>query len=342
MDIKKLVNSLMLCFSLNFLQAQWATDNPPHLYYNSGNVGIGTSSPTDKLEVYNGNIVINRQNDGGWTKLIFNSAGVTLGTLYNTGGAPDMHLDAVRSIFFTASMSNTTPANPVRIGPGGGMSIGVANASLNMYDIPSDGLVVGGNVGIGTTTPSNRLTVVATAEDVAQFKNVSTANTRILVANNTGQINLGIGSANPNGYLWCSTGKIFIGDDGSSPTMFVDGMSNGNVGIGTTDTKGYKLAVNGSAIFTKAVVKLYANWGDYVFDKDYHLPSLQEIEQFIQTHKRLPEMPSAAEVEKNGLDLGDNQTLVVKKIEELTLYIINQQKQIDELKLELKKIRKKK
>ena len=108
----------------------------------------------------------------------------------------------------------------------------------------------------------------------------------------------------------------------------------GNVGIATTDTKGYKLAVNGPAIFTKAVVKNYGNWPDYVFEPAYQLPSLDSVSAFIKENKHLPEMPSAATVEKDGHDLGEVQKLLLKKVEELTLYVIEQRKQIMELKKE--------
>jgi hypothetical protein len=102
--------------------------------------------------------------------------------------------------------------------------------------------------------------------------------------------------------------------------------TTGNVGIGTTDTKGYTLAVNGNAIFTKIKVKQYGNWPDYVFDSSYRMRPLPEIEQYIQQHHHLPELPSAEEVEKSGLDLGENQATMLKKIEELTLYAIEQNK----------------
>lgn len=110
------------------------------------------------------------------------------------------------------------------------------------------------------------------------------------------------------------------------------GLSGGNVGIGTQDPKGYRLAVNGSAIFTRATVKLAANWPDYVFDPAYQLPSLQYVESYIKTNKRLPGIPAAAEVEKNGLDLGENQAALLKKVEELTLYVIELKKEIEALK----------
>lgn len=125
----------------------------------------------------------------------------------------------------------------------------------------------------------------------------------------------------------------------------------GSISIGTTNPQGYQLAVNGSAIFTKAVVKLQANWPDYVFKKDYVLPSLKSVEAYVKANNHLPGLPTAAEVGQNGVDLGSNQALLLKKIEELTLYTIQLQKQveaenkntaslqqqIDELKKNLKK-----
>jgi hypothetical protein len=74
----------------------------------------------------------------------------------------------------------------------------------------------------------------------------------------------------------------------------------GNVAIGTTNAQGYKLAVNGDAVFTKVKVKALANWPDFVFEENYKLPSLQELEAYIQAHKHLPGMPSATEVELGG------------------------------------------
>jgi hypothetical protein len=88
------------------------------------------------------------------------------------------------------------------------------------------------------------------------------------------------------------------------------------------------LAVNGSAIFTAAYVKLYANWPDYVFKKDYILPPLDNVEKFIQTYGHLPDVPSADSIQKAGLDLGGGQATLLKKIEELTLYLIDQHNSI--------------
>jgi len=112
--------------------------------------------------------------------------------------------------------------------------------------------------------------------------------------------------------------------------------NSGNVSIGTADSKGYRFAVNGDAIFTKIKVKTNVSWPDYVFHKDYKLPTLEEIEKYIKLNQHLPGVPSAKEVEKNGLDVGNNQALLLKKIEELTLIIIEQNKRIKALENKFK------
>ena len=105
----------------------------------------------------------------------------------------------------------------------------------------------------------------------------------------------------------------------------------GNLGIGTQNTSGYKLAVNGN-IKTKEVNVTLDGWPDFVFDKGYTLPPLHEVEEFIQQEGRLPGIPSAGEVSKQGVDLGEMNALLLQKIEELTLYVITLQKEVEALK----------
>jgi hypothetical protein len=119
-------------------------------------------------------------------------------------------------------------------------------------------------------------------------------------------------------------------DDGSGTYQFVV-YGDGSTGIGTEAVPGYKLSVNGAAIFTKAVVKADI-WADYVFDSAYQLASLPTVEQYIKTNHHLPDMPSADSVATAGIDLGRTQAALLKKIEELTLYVIGQQQQLDALK----------
>ncbi|MGP1994265.1 tail fiber protein [Zobellia laminariae] len=98
---------------------------------------------------------------------------------------------------------------------------------------------------------------------------------------------------------------------------------DGNVGIGTADTKGYKLAVNGN-IHTQEVKVDTEGWPDFVFEKDYQLPSLEEVKKHIEEKGHLINIPSAKEVESTGVELGGMNKLLVEKIEELTLYILEQ------------------
>jgi hypothetical protein len=109
-------------------------------------------------------------------------------------------------------------------------------------------------------------------------------------------------------------------------------INGGNVGIGTEDTKGYQLAVGGKLISEEIVVKLKGNWPDYVFGSNYPLPPLEEVSQYIIENNHLPEIPSEREVRQAGVNLNDMTTVMLKKIEELTLYLLEERKASLELK----------
>lgn len=110
--------------------------------------------------------------------------------------------------------------------------------------------------------------------------------------------------------------------------------TDGSLGIGTDETFGYKLAVNGGiACKNDMMITLTGlSWPDYVFSSSYQLKPLLLLEREIDSLGYLPEMPSAQEIETNGLSVSKVTSTVVKKVEELTLYTIDQQKQLDELK----------
>ena len=119
---------------------------------------------------------------------------------------------------------------------------------------------------------------------------------------------------------------------GTSPWNSGQGIyvrNTGNVGIGITDPGTWKLAVNGN--IRAKEIKVETGWADYVFEKDYPLPSLEEVERHILEKGHLINIPSAEEVEANGIEVGEMNRLLLEKIEELTLYIINQDKRIKKL-----------
>ncbi len=119
---------------------------------------------------------------------------------------------------------------------------------------------------------------------------------------------------------------------------------NGQLLIGTTSAPGaYMLAIKGQMIAEGMRIRTHSNWADYVFEADYPLLPLEELEAQIKLQKHLPGIPSAKEVATEGIDLGEMQTKLLEKVEELTLYLIEQNKliqqqqiQIDALKQQIK------
>jgi len=178
-----------------------------------------------------------------------------------------------------------------------------------------------GNAGIGTTSPSAKL-------DVNFFDN-SGVNPQYGLLLQTASFYTGTNAVNSY-YL-----KTL--DQGNGQVSFIV-RGDGYVDIGTS-TPQARLSVNGD-VYAKKVKVTQSGWPDYVFHPAYRLRPLSEVEQFIQLHKHLPEVPSVSQVEKDGIDLGDNQSTLLKKIEELTLYLIAQNKRLEALEKQLQQLKK--
>lgn len=138
------------------------------------------------------------------------------------------------------------------------------------------------------------------------------------------------------------SGKIVfeIGRTGTTVGTSMVIANNQNVGIGV-DNPTYKLTVNGT-VGARRVKVTQEQWADYVFHPNYKLPTLATVAQFIKDNNHLPDIPSEKEVKEKGIDLGEMNKLYLQKIEELTLYIIDLQRQVDALKENTAKLMKEK
>jgi hypothetical protein len=144
-------------------------------------------------------------------------------------------------------------------------------------------------------------------------------------------------------YLLLMSGIATFSSFGQGPVGFPDGIT---VGTGVTIPSGstYKMAIGGGILTEKVRVATNGTmfWADFVFDKNYKLRPLSEVETYIKANNHLPEIPSTADVNKNGIDLAETQALLLQKVEELTLYVIEQNKKIAKLEVKVRKLSKKK
>ena len=196
----------------------------------------------------------------------------------------------------------------------------------------------GVNVGIATTTPTAKLDVngstrlggnTSVAGNLAVSGNAAVGNS-LVVSNNA---NIGAALA-VNTTATVGT-NLTVNNDA---TVGNDARVNGRLIVGNPPgTPGnHTVYVDGSIIATEVKVALQPSWPDYVFEANYPTPNLNEWEQFIQTNKHLPGVPSAATVAANGgIELGEMNRVLLEKVEELTLLLIGQQKQLDALKAKL-------
>jgi hypothetical protein len=206
------------------------------------------------------------------------------------------------------------------------------------------------NIGIGILTPTVKLQVLNSLntnknEVIASFMRSGTGTGGSSIVRfgyhntcdfevNSGHTNIGYRLGNyfdlniVNNHAGGAHGGINFATN-SSVKMAIN--VNGNVGIGTIITGTHKLAVEGS-IGAREIKVQTTGWSDFVFKKEYNLPTLEEVEKHIAEKGHLENIPSEEEVLKNGINLGEMNAKLLQKIEELTLYMIEMKKDIIILK----------
>jgi len=231
----------------------------------------------------------------------------------NSGGSGNVFLGYLSGIGNGKGSGNVFLGHESGASEGGSNLLYIENTKSNKPLIwgrfDKDIVNINGHLGVQNNNPQDALDVMGNIRSNAKFVITS------------------IGALNRSGndmHLW-SVKNLYLGSGSSNKNVAI--TNSGNVGIGTI-TPDEKLAVNGK-IHAKEVRVDLNGWPDYVFEETYELPSLKEVEQHILLKGHLHNIPPAKEVESKGIQLGEMNAKLLEKIEELTLYTIQQQKELN-------------
>lgn len=269
-----------------------------------GRVGIGTSTPSVGLELEGGGeqwIYVNQGTIGGIR--IGSSNEDRMNVLYRDNSSDRVTLRAGHDHGEIAFIAGGTDSERMRI-------------------------VENGNIGIGTNSPDAKLSIIGSSTLAGDF---DASKAYLELTDGSISMLMDGNEITTNQLLALSSSYdhpiIFRNVNETDDEELVRINSDGGVGIGTQTTGLHKLAVDGSIGAREIVIEANA-WPDYVFDENYDLKSLEEVKTYVQDNGHLPEVPSTQEVEKEGVALGHMNELLLQKIEELTLYLIDQNEQL--------------
>lgn len=322
----------------------------------NGNVGIGLSNPEELVDI-NGNVIVRGTRislglgspfgNGGEALTHSNEdcAGMVLPnevlTLNKEGGFPGgVYVEGPGGLHVCAAMEAECLEAENNVVAKNGNIVALGGVALPLPCNPGDGdFIAEGPNGDFIARQGNFVAeqgnVTAMQNITSQMGNITASNGSIIAT--LGNISAPAGNIAAGSNLSAGADLVVGGNASVTGDANVTGnaLITGNVRVGnlTGMPSGHEVAVGGSIIAEEVVVKLQTNWPDYVFEADYPKPDIKEWEQYIAQNKHLPGMPSAADIsKKDGVEVGEMQRLLLEKVEQLTLIIIEQQKQIDALK----------
>jgi hypothetical protein len=301
------------------------------LQNDGGNVGIGVASPDERLTLTN-NIKLN----GAAGLIKFETAvggtGAPISSLRYAPGLQFLREGTTTNLAKIEYVDTANFANFIRLRMGSNIENGITLNSSN-------------HTGLGTNDPLARLHVKGEAgiDEIAINSGTALSSETAAIQFYSSALLGGGGAAAKKGFMLLDGDDIKVGtNSGNTAGRFIirtDGADRifvdeaGIVSIGTqTNAPGYKLRLGGKMICEEVKVKLQGNWPDYVFDKHYKLPSFSELEKYIAANHHLPSFAPASDIQQNGFELGDMQKRLLEKVEELTLYILQLNNEIESLK----------
>ena len=327
----------LLIYSLTISAQNWSETGDNHT---SGKLGLGTSTPNKDIDISRSNSLAGID--------VYNTSTTGRSTvLVGEGNSGRYIYMGYQNSSYVSSLGAFKPASGIiYTGAPNGMRL----ISSNYLSFTAGGLedsherlriTSSGDIGVGTSSPNARLHLSSSNNDLAIFGGsnstglLSNRFNRVILRNLNGQQSwLGIegSGSNAKGYLGIEHWQD------ASPKIIMSWDKQGNVGIGINNPDS-KLVVDGKIRSEEVKVEII-NGPDYVFEPDYELRTLQETKEYISENKHLPEIPAAKEMEANGVDLGDMNMRLLKKIEELTLYQIQLMEEMEAMKKELQELKK--